>query len=275
MTLGTQRLARLLLVVATVVVVVVGIAPRSTFAMTAVARADDAADARKHAQRASSLAASGKCRQAVAEFDKALAVLRDPALLFNRGECHRKLGDADAAIDDYKQFLSDLPRAPNRAEVERRIAELSKKSQAPIGEAAAPAVPPSAVDERPARAPAGTSKRESGEARGAGSAVTRPEATRPPPSPAAAAETEPAKVREVDLTAPPPAPATEGATEGTALSSATEGKAEPTPEGGLAGKPWFWVAMAAVVVGAGVGAFFLLSHDNTNVPSSALGNYQF
>ena len=51
--------------------------------------------------------------------------------------------------------------------------------------------------------------------------------------------------------------------------------AEPAPEGGLAGKPWFWVAVGAVVVGAGVGAFLLLSHDNTNVPSSALGNYQF
>src|SRR5438128_493478 len=60
-TLGTRRLARLLLVVAAVV----GIAPGTTHAMTAVARADDAADARKHAQRASSLAASGKCRQAV------------------------------------------------------------------------------------------------------------------------------------------------------------------------------------------------------------------
>ncbi len=46
------------------------------------ARGDDAAEARRHAQRASSLAASGKCRQAVAEWTKALAILRDPALLF-------------------------------------------------------------------------------------------------------------------------------------------------------------------------------------------------
>ena len=87
-------------------------------------RGDDAADGRRHAQRASHLAAAGKCRQAIAEFDKAIAVLHDPTLLFNRGECHRKLGDADSALEDYHQFLSDLPNAPNRAQVEARIGEL-------------------------------------------------------------------------------------------------------------------------------------------------------
>ena len=249
----------------------------ATFAVTSDARADDAADARKHAQRASSLAASGKCRQAVAEFDKALAVLRDPALLFNRGECHRKLGDAEAAVDDYKQFLSDLPKAPNRAEVERRIAELSKRSRAPSGGAAAPPVPPAPVAERPVREPPSTSKRESGDARAAGttggSVAPRPAA--PPAAPVI--EPEPPGVREVDLTAPPPAPATAAASEGTSLSSRpeSESRSEPTAEGGLAAKPWFWVAVGAVVVGAGVGAFLLLSHDSTKVPSSALGNYQF
>jgi len=260
-TLRSLRLARLALVVA----VVAGAATGTTGA----ARADDAADARKHAQRASSLAASGKCRQAVAEFDKALAVLRDPALLFNRGECHRKLGDADAAIDDYKQFLSDLPKAPNRAEVERRIAELSKKSKAPAGEPATPAAPARIIGERPVDAPAATSKRDSGEGR-TPAAAARPEASPPPPSSVTAAEPERAPVREVDLT-PPAATAKES----TPSWSETEGKAEPPPEGGLAAKPWFWVAVGAVAVGAGVGAFFLLSHDSTKIPPSTLGNYQF
>ncbi|MES1165001.1 MAG: tetratricopeptide repeat protein, partial [Verrucomicrobiota bacterium] len=88
------------------------------------ARADDIADGRRHAQRASHLSASGKCRQAIGEYDKAIAVLHDPTLLFNRGECHRKLGSVDAALEDYKQFLTDLPSAPNRVEVRARIAEL-------------------------------------------------------------------------------------------------------------------------------------------------------
>jgi tetratricopeptide (TPR) repeat protein len=259
-----------------VVAVAVGIVISVTLGGTGrAARGDDTADARKHAQRASSLAASGKCRQAVAEFDKALAVLRDPALLFNRGECHRKLGDADAAIEDYKQFLSDLPKAPNRAEVERRIAELTKKSKASSAEPTASVAPVAVPGEPLVRAPASTPKRENGEPRAPGSnagpAVTRPA---PPPEP------EPAKregVREVDLTAPPPAPATAaGTAEGTTLSSTGEARSEAAAEGGgLAAKPWFWVAIAAVAVGAGVGAFFLLSHDDTKIPSSALGNYQF
>ena len=100
--------------------------------------ADDASDARRHAQRGTSLAASGKCRQAVMAFDKALAILRDPALLFNRAECHRKLGDDAAAIDDYKQFLADLPRAPNRTDVEKRIADLQRKSAATAASASPP-----------------------------------------------------------------------------------------------------------------------------------------
>jgi len=260
------------------VAVVIGIVTGTFGGTGRAARADDTADARKHAQRASSLAASGKCRQAVAEFDKALAVLRDPALLFNRGECHRKLGDADAAIEDYKQFLSDLPKAPNRAEVERRIAELSKKSKVPSAEARAPSAPVAVPGEPLVRTPPSTPKRESSEPRETGSNA-RPTVTRPAPPPAAPADPVPAQregVREVDLTAPPPAPATADTAEGTTLSSGGEARSEPAAEGGgLAAKPWFWVAIAAVAVGAGVGAFFLLSHDDTKIPSSALGNYQF
>src|SRR3569623_27115 len=118
------------------------------------ARGDDAAEARKHAQRASNLAASGKCRQAVAEWNKAMAILRDPALLFNRGECYRKLGDADAALEDYRQFLNDLPKAPNRGEVERRIAELTaQKIKVKAKEPAPPPPPPAPVTVAPVVVP--------------------------------------------------------------------------------------------------------------------------
>jgi len=107
-------------------------------------RGDDAAAGRRHAQRASHLAAGGKCRQAIAEFDKAIAVLHDPTLLFNRGECHRKLGAVDSALEDYKQFLSDLPSAPNRAQVEARIAELGEPRKRPANATTVPPVVPAA-----------------------------------------------------------------------------------------------------------------------------------
>jgi len=208
------------------------------------ARGDDAAtEARRHAQRASNLAASGKCRQAVAEWNKAMAILRDPALLFNRGECYRKLGDVDSALEDYRQFLSDMPKAPNRAEVERRIAELTAPKEK---EKAPPPPPVPVVVAAPPSAPA----RPVAQAEPA-----PPEAPAPPPVPAAPAE--PASSAALTLTAPAETPPSGSA------------------DGGVTTRPWFWITVAAVAVAAGVGAFVVLSRDSTNVPSSALGNYKF
>jgi tetratricopeptide (TPR) repeat protein len=89
-----------------------------------VAFADGEAAARKHAARANKLAAQNKCRSAVPEFNRAYQTLKDPILLFNRAECQRKLGNAEEALKDYEQFLSDMPTAPNRASVEAHIATL-------------------------------------------------------------------------------------------------------------------------------------------------------
>lgn len=218
------------------------------------ARGDDAAEARHHAQRASNLAASGKCRQAVAEWNKALAILRDPALLFNRAECYRKLGEPDSALEDYRQFLSDLPKAPNRGEVERRIAELSAqknkekaKETAPPPPApvvAAPAVAAPAVVAAPVARPAPEP------------VVQQAPAPEPPPLPAAPAEPTPNPA----LTLPGPADASSPSS---------------NAEGGITTRPWFWITIAAVAVAAGVGTFVLLSRDSTNIPSTALGNYKF
>lgn len=223
-------------------------------ALTGPARADDASDARRHAQRGSSLASSGKCRQAIAEYDKALAILRDPALLFNRAECHRKVGDMEAALEDYKQFLADLPRAPNRADVERRIGELSRKVSA--SESPPPSAAPAAPREvtlKPAPPPI-PAKRE-------------------PPAPATPASGEIAVVpHDLPALSAEPAAVSEG---NPALTLTAPAENSPMSEGGITTRPWFWITVAAVVVAAGVGTFVLLSQDSTSVPSSALGNYKF
>jgi len=218
------------------------------------ARGDDATEARRHAQRASNLAASGKCRQAVAEWNKAMAILRDPALLFNRAECYRKLGDVDSALEDYRQFLSDMPKAPNRGEVERRIAELSapkekEKEKAPP--------PPTAVVATPPPAPL----------------VARPVAPSPPaPHPVAPAE--PAPQEAAAPPALPAAPSEPASNPALTLAAPAETAPSGGTDGGIATRPWFWITVAAVAVAAGVGAFVFLSRDSTNVPPSALGNYK-
>jgi len=229
------------------------------------ARGDDAAEARKHAQRASNLAASGKCRQAVAEWNKAMAILRDPALLFNRAECYRKLGDADAALGDYRQFLSDLPRAPNRGEVEKRIAEISaKKEKEKEKEKTIVAAPPPPVV-APSPAPAAPAP--------AVTATPAPELGRPP-SLLQVPEAAP-PVRPVSPPAPT-APSEVPSSPGLALNAPAQTAAPAAnTEGGITTRPWFWITIAAVAVAAGVGTFIVLSRDSTNIPATALGNYKF
>ena len=233
------------------------------------ARADDSADGRRHAKRASHLAASGKCKQAIAEYDKALAVLHDPALLFNRGECHRKLGDAEAALEDYNQFLADLPKAPNRAEVEARIAELRKTKSPSV--AASPTV--------------SGSGRTGVDRSGAGGAKP---VTPPPPSPTNAAAggslVAPVHAPLLGVEATGSSGATAGPTDhggaGTDLTLSNRAATSASPATGpaddsLTGHAWFWIAIAAAAVGVGVGTYAILSQEHTSIPPSPLGNYKF
>jgi tetratricopeptide (TPR) repeat protein len=225
----------------------IGVALVMFFLLPLSARADDTADGRRHAQRASHLSASGKCKQAIGEYDKAIAVLHDPALLFNRAECHRKLGNTEAALEDYNQFLSDLPAAPNRAQVEARISELKKAAppstpkmaasatsrtasrdqSGPSARRASPAIVPGLDPERTGQVPGAA------DGRGAGAlSFSRPETSVPPPS-------------------------------------------SETKDGSLTSRPWFWMALGAVAIGTGIAALVVLDRPGTDVPASDLGNYKF
>jgi tetratricopeptide (TPR) repeat protein len=227
----------------------IGVALGTLLVLPVPARADDAADGRRHAERASHLSASGKCRQAIGEYDKAIAVLHDPALLFNRGECHRRLGNGEAALEDYNQFLTDLPSAPNRAQVEARIVELKNAPRPSTATISAQADHGSASS-----AQSGTNR---GSASGAASGAF--DATRAPGAVPGAANGQGAS-NSLLLARPQPAD-------------------EPQPfiksEDSLASRPWFWVAIGAAVVGAGVAAFVVLDRPGTSVPQSDLGNYKF
>jgi tetratricopeptide (TPR) repeat protein len=68
---------------------------------------------------------------ALREFKEAYRAVEDPAFLFNIAQCHRKLGHTQDAITFYRNYLRRAPSAANRAEVERRIAELERAPAAP------------------------------------------------------------------------------------------------------------------------------------------------
>jgi len=85
---------------------------------------DDVDAAKARFRRGTRLYEVGEYRQALEEYKAAHLAKTDPAFLFNIAQCHRQLGDLEQAVTMYKRFLAASPNAVNRAEVEKRVAEL-------------------------------------------------------------------------------------------------------------------------------------------------------
>jgi Tetratricopeptide repeat len=77
----------------------------------------------------------GHFREAIVEFEAAYEREQSPILLFNIAQCHFKLGNKERALFLYRRYLEQAPRAPNHADVSKRIADLE---QAIARERAAP-----------------------------------------------------------------------------------------------------------------------------------------
>lgn len=109
--------------------------------------ADPLAEGRSHLKKANALAGEGDCAAAIDEYTAAYAKLEDPVVLFNRGECYRRTGDADKAVADYRAFLDAVPHAPNRADINAKIAKLAPPPEPtePAPATAPPRPPPPAV----------------------------------------------------------------------------------------------------------------------------------
>jgi len=95
-------------------------------AMAGAARADDVQAARDHFTKGTRLYDLGQYADAAKEYEAAYKAKDDPALLFNCGQAYRGAGEPDKAVSFFKSFLRRMPEAPNRPEVEARIAELQR-----------------------------------------------------------------------------------------------------------------------------------------------------
>jgi tetratricopeptide (TPR) repeat protein len=98
-----------------------------------VASADDPPSmraAKRHYDRGQKLFALQKFEQALEQFQKAFDAKPIPDFLFNIGQCHRNLGDYDAAIFSFKRYLKLDPEASNREQVEELISQLEDKKAA-------------------------------------------------------------------------------------------------------------------------------------------------
>jgi hypothetical protein len=90
------------------------------------ALADARTEAREHFRKGSRAFDLGAYEEAIQEYGAAYRIIDDPALLYNLGQANRLGGHAAEALHLYKVYLSKKPDAPNRAEVENKIAELQK-----------------------------------------------------------------------------------------------------------------------------------------------------
>ncbi|MDX2019103.1 MAG: tetratricopeptide repeat protein [Deltaproteobacteria bacterium] len=197
--------------------------------------AQSAAAGRIHAQKATKLAEQGRCAKAIPEYSKAYEILKDPAILFNRAECQRKLEHSEEALADYERFLVELPKAPNRDTVQTRIDELRTKLNMPTSTA-------KAVDKPTTSAPILDDAEDEAPAASAGG--------------------------EKDLAWTPPAPAAGGVRLG-----ADEAPVEEE-DGGVSPWVWVGLGAVVVAAGA-VAAILIVGKKDTDIPESGLGNFKF
>ena len=67
--------------------------------------------------------------KALEGYKEAYLLSKAPELLYNIGQCQRKLGRYEEAIESYKSFLAGAPDASNRTDVEALIVELEAKEK--------------------------------------------------------------------------------------------------------------------------------------------------
>lgn len=204
--------------------------------------AQKAERAKQHFARGEKLFARGKFRAALVQYREAYQLVAAPELLFNIGQCHRNLGNPEAAVRVFRRFLAAKPKAKNRAAVNRLIRELS----ADIAARRKPSDAKEPVDKKPP--------------------IDDPPADSPPPDP------EPDK-------APPPAAVARKADPGAKESSPAldfRNPQDPGPvdEGGAFYTSW-WFWAGTITVGAVVGGTAYYLSTQGGLPDSDLGNVDF
>jgi tetratricopeptide (TPR) repeat protein len=189
-------------------------------ATTGTARADDAADAKAHYQRATAHFAVGEYREAAAEYEEAFKLKQDPAILFNAAQAHRLAGDNQKALLIDNNVIKLYPTSQYATDSRERIDKLAQSGTSPP--AAVPAESPGRMRPAPSLVPV---------------AAPAPPASPQPPALAAPA---PAAISPSTMLIATPAP-------------------PPEPEGKPVYTRWWFWAAAGGVVAIGVIAVVALS----------------
>jgi tetratricopeptide (TPR) repeat protein len=90
---------------------------------------EETARARELFQRAEGRYGAGEYQEALELYQQAYKLKPLAGFLFNLGQCERKLGRCDKALVHFREFLRQLPGAPNRETVEALIRECEAEVQ--------------------------------------------------------------------------------------------------------------------------------------------------
>ena len=112
--------ARLVAPMLAVVLLATGVAPRG-------AHADDAQQARELFTQGNTFFDLGQFDKAIDAWQKGYQLKNDPGFLYNIAQAYRVTEDTQKAIFFYRRYLSNAPKAHNRAEVEQKIEALQKQ----------------------------------------------------------------------------------------------------------------------------------------------------
>jgi tetratricopeptide (TPR) repeat protein len=88
------------------------------------------ANARAHYETATRLYEIREYDKALLKYKSAYLAHPDPAFLFNIGQCYRKLGQDDEALNFFQQYLKKAPpEDPNRRQVQARIRDIETEAK--------------------------------------------------------------------------------------------------------------------------------------------------
>lgn len=96
-------------------------------ALAAPVTAEAQESARKSYQAGAQAYAEGRFKDAIDLFLEAARIAPNPAFSYNIGLAYEQLGDPDNALRWYRDYLRELPKAPDRADIEPRILDAERR----------------------------------------------------------------------------------------------------------------------------------------------------
>lgn len=91
---------------------------------------DGIAAAKAHTKQGAAYYDLGRYSDANAEFESAYLIEQDPALLYNMGQCQRKMGKSEEAVHFFRTYLRRSPSGPFASSATQRIKEIDAEAKA-------------------------------------------------------------------------------------------------------------------------------------------------